>query len=77
MSHYEKKISEEIQEVLAPSVSIYKEVVQNQLTELGLDPKQFWIDNALITTYHYIRMFDLNVTTTQGVSPSTRQLSKP
>lgn len=77
MSQYGKHISNEIQPVLSPSVTIYKEAVQNQLTELGIDSKKFWIDNALITTYHYIRMFDLNVTTTQGVSPSTRQMSKP
>jgi hypothetical protein len=76
MSHNEKHISNEIQKLLSPSISIYKEVVQNQLTELSLDPKQFWIDNALITTYHYIRMFDRDVTTTKGVSPSTRQMSK-
>lgn len=76
MSHNEKHISNEIQKLLSPSISIYKEVIQNQLTELSLDPKQFWIDNALITTYHYIRMFDRDVTTTKGVSPSTRQMSK-
>lgn len=77
MSQFGKHISNRIQPQLEPSISIYKDVVQNQLVELGVDPKKFWIDNALITTYHYIRMFDHNVTTTQGVSPSTRQMSKP
>lgn len=73
MSQKEKKLYERIQPLLSPTVTIYRELVENQSIELGIDTKKFWIDNALIKTYDYIRMFSHN----QGVSPSTRQTSKP
>lgn len=74
MSQNEKrKISEQssqVQEFLSPSATIYRELINNQSIELGIDTKKFWIDNALINTYDYIRMLD-NVHY-RGVQPSTR-----
>ena len=73
MSQNEKLNFDLIQGMLSPSITIYKELVQNQFVELGFDPKKFWIDNALITTYDYIRMCSHNnLAITSGVSPSTR-----
>ncbi len=70
MSHYEKPTLQEVLSLLDPSITIYTEVIQNQQRELDLNPTKFWIDNPLITTYDYIRMFDHNLS--KGVSPSTR-----
>jgi hypothetical protein len=74
MSHKEKQILVEMQQVLKPTLTIYTELIHNQCTELGLDPKKFWIDNALIRTYDYIRMSQI---LTSGVLPSSRQMLKP
>jgi hypothetical protein len=73
MSQNEKNISVRMQPLMSPSVTIYKELIHNQSIELGFDTKNFWIDNALIKTYDYIRMFSHN----RGVLPSSRQMSKP
>lgn len=70
MSQNEKPTTEEVLSMVDPSVTIYTEVIQNQQRELDFQPTQFWIDNPLITTYDYIRMFDHNLS--KGVSPSTR-----
>ena len=74
MSHNENNILAKMQPVLTPSLTIYTELIHNQSTELGLDPKKFWIDNALIKTYDYIRMSQI---LTGGVLPSSRQMLKP
>lgn len=73
MSHSEKKkpTFSEVRNLLSPSATIYTEIIQNQRQELDLNPTQFWIDNPLITTYDYIRMFDHNLVP-KGVLPSTR-----
>ena len=77
MSHNEKQNFKKIQEFLTLSVTHYPEIIHNQSIELAFDPKKFWIDNALIKTYDYIRMLDSNLSLKRGVSPSTRQMSKP
>lgn len=73
MSQSENKISVRMQPMMSPTVTIYRELIHNQSIELGIDTKKFWIDNALIRTYDYIRMFSHNT----GVLPSSRQMSKP
>jgi len=75
MSQNEKQKFAQVQGYLSPSVTIYRELISNQSNELGLDPKKFWIDNALISTYDYIRMLDY--IHLKGVQPSTRQMLKP
>lgn len=73
MSQNEKNILVRIEPMMSPTVTVYKELIHNQSIELGIDTKKFWIDNALIKTYDYIRMFSHN----RGVLPSSRQMSKP
>lgn len=73
MSQNENKILVRMQPMMSPTVTIYRELIHNQSIELGIDTKKFWIDNALIKTYDYIRMFSHN----RGVLPSSRQMSKP
>lgn len=77
MSQIEKQILVEMQQAFTPALTIYTELIQNQSVELGLDHKKFWIDNPYITTYHYIRMLNPEMTITGGVLPSSRQMSKP
>lgn len=68
MSQNEKNILVRMEPLMSPTVTIYKELIHNQSIELGIDTKKFWIDNALIKTYDYIRMFSHN----RGVLPSSR-----